>query len=193
MRIEIVGAAYAATDETTQSETGADGHGGGESGAFPPFDPTYFASQLLWLAITFGIFYLIMSRVALPRIASILETRRDRISQDLDEAQRLKEESDAAYAAYEHELAEARNRAHQIAQEARDAAKAKADRERETVERQLAEQMAEAEAKIAGIKEKALSEVGSIAEETAALVIREIAGADATKAELSRAVSGARD
>ena len=189
MRIEIVGSAYAASETETHSETGAGDHGAEKGGAFPPFDPTYFASQLVWLAITFGIFYLIMSRVALPRIASILETRRDRISQDLDEAKRLQEESDAAHAAYEHELAEARNRAHQIAQEARDAAKTKANREREAVERDLAEQMAAAEAKIATIKDKALADVDAIAADTATMVVKELIGASATKAELAKAIA----
>ncbi len=68
------------------------------SGVFPPFDSTHFASQLLWLAITFGLFYLLMSKVIIPRIGGILETRHDRIAQDLDEASRLKGEADAAIA-----------------------------------------------------------------------------------------------
>lgn len=191
----IIGSAYAATEgEETHTGTGVahdDGHGAehGAGGTFPPFDPTTFASQLLWLAISFGIFYLLMSRVALPRISSILETRRDRISQDLDEAQRLKDESDAAIAAYEHELAEARNRAHAIAQEARDASKAKADAEREAVEKELAGKMAEAEAKIAGIKASALGEVDAIASETVGLIVKELIGGTATKAEIAKAVS----
>ncbi|WP_209000638.1 hypothetical protein [Labrenzia sp. DG1229] len=79
---------------------------------FPPFDATTFASQLLWLAITFGVFYWIMKNVAMPRIAGILEDRKDRIAGDLSEANRLKDETDAAIAAYEQALAEARNKAH---------------------------------------------------------------------------------
>jgi F-type H+-transporting ATPase subunit b len=112
--------------EGTHSEAGApggDAHGGG---AFPPFDQSTFASQLLWLAITFGLFYLLMSRVIVPRIGGILEHRRDRIAQDLDEASRLKEEADNAIAAYEQELAEARKKASAIAEAAREKAKAAA-------------------------------------------------------------------
>ena len=90
----FVTAAYAATAETAE-------------GSFPPFDASTFASQILWLVITFGLFYLFMSRVVLPRIASILETRRDRIAQDLNEANRLKDEADQAFATYEQELADA--------------------------------------------------------------------------------------
>ena len=62
----------------------------GHHGGFPPFESHTFGSQLLWLAITFGALYFLMSRIALPRVASILETRSDRIASDLGEAQRLK-------------------------------------------------------------------------------------------------------
>ena len=89
------------------------------TGVFPPFDQTTFASQLLWLAITFGLFYLLMSKVVIPRIGGILETRHDRIAQDLDEASRLKAEADAAIAAYETDLAAARAKGNAIASAAR--------------------------------------------------------------------------
>jgi F-type H+-transporting ATPase subunit b len=203
INIGLVGAAYAQeshsgdeAEHATTSETGAT-HGKEHEVAFPPFDPTLFPSQMLWLAITFGVFYLLMSRIIIPRIGGILETRSDRISQDLDEAQRFKEESDAAYAAYEHELAEARNRAHAIGQEARERAKAEADAKRATVEADLAEKLADAEAKIAGIKHKALAEVDDIARTTAGAIVNRLLGSAATGTEVSKAVGaaakGARD
>ncbi|MCG6857022.1 MAG: F0F1 ATP synthase subunit B [Salaquimonas sp.] len=179
-----------AETEATHSSTAPAQHGG-EHEAFPPFDPTYFASQLLWLAIMFGLFYWFMSRVAIPRISGILEVRRDRISGDLDEAQRLREEADAAHAAYEQELAEARNRAHAIAQEANDKAKAEADAERQKVEDELATRLAGAEAKIAKIRESALAEVGNIASDTAGAIVRELIGGTATKTEVAKAVEAA--
>ncbi|MEM9278084.1 MAG: F0F1 ATP synthase subunit B [Pseudomonadota bacterium] len=160
-------------------------------GAFPPFDPTYFGSQLLWLLITFGAFYMIMSRVVVPRLAAILEVRRDRISRDLDETQRLKAEADAAHAAYEHELAEAKRNAHEIAVEATDKAKKEAAQAREKVEAELAEKMAEAEAHIAGIKEKALGEVGTIASDTTSEIVKLLIGGKLTKAEITKAVTAA--
>ena len=164
---------------------------GQASGAFPPFDPTYFGSQLLWLTITFGAFYFVMARVIIPRLSGILEDRHDRISRDLDEAQRLSAEADAAEAAYEHELAQAKNNAHAIALEATDKAKAEAASTREKVEAQLAEQMAEAEARISAIKEKALGEVDAIASETAESIVTELIGGKLTKAELTKAISAA--
>lgn len=188
----IIDQAWAASSEATHSETGtaADAaHGGG--GTFPPFDPATFASQLLWLAITFGLFYLIMARVVIPRVAGILETRRDRISRDLDETQRLKSESEAAHAAYEHELAEAKRSAHAIGLEATDKAKQEAASEREKVEAALAVKLSDAEAKIGKIKNKALSEVGSIAADTTEVIVKELIGSKLTKAEISKAVSAA--
>ena len=101
------------------------------------FDPTTFASQLLWLVITFVIFYLAMSKIVMPRVGSILESRHDRIAQDLDEASRLKAEADAAVATYESELAAARAKANSIGATARDAAKAKAEDDRTAIEASL--------------------------------------------------------
>jgi F-type H+-transporting ATPase subunit b len=175
------------THATTEAGQGAEGHGGG---AFPPFDPASFASQLLWLAITFGIFYLLMSRLAIPRIAAIVETRKERIAQDLDEARRLKEEADAAHAAFEHEVAQARNAAAAIAGKARDEAKAKAEASRRKVEEEENAKLAEAESRIAAVKAKALKEVGAIASDTTGAIVRELLGANVTAAEITAALGG---
>ena len=158
-------------------------------GAFPPFDPATFASQILWLVITFGVFYMIMSRVIIPRLAGILEVRHDRISRDLDETERLKNEADVAHAAYEHELAEAKKNAHSIASEATEKAKAEASATREKVEAELADKMAEAEARIDSIKSKAMAEVGTIANDTTNEIVKQLIGGKLTKAEITKAVS----
>ena len=86
---------------------------------FPPFDSQTFPSQIFWLVLIFIVLYLLMSKIALPRIQSILEARRQRIEDDLEEAQRLKGASDTALAAHEKALAEARGRAQTLANEAR--------------------------------------------------------------------------
>ena len=164
----------------------------GAQAPFPPFQTETFASQLLWLALTFGLFYYLMSKVALPRISGILEVRSDRIAQDLDEASRLRDESDAAVAAYEQELAEAKSRAHVIAQEARDQAKAEMDANRADVEAGLAEKVAEAEKRIAGIRDSAMGEVGAIAEETTSAIMGQLFGGKLTKAEVAKAVSSVK-
>lgn len=162
------------------------GHEGG--GLFPPFDSSSYPSQILWLAITFGLFYLFLKRVVLPRIGGILEVRRDRIAQDLDQAALMKEEADAAVAAYEQELATAKGKANSIGQQARDAAKEAADAERRKVEADLAEKLAKAEANIASIKAKAMKDVGGIAEETSTAIIQQLIGGKTDKGAIAAAV-----
>ncbi|KJS17639.1 MAG: ATP F0F1 synthase subunit B' [Hoeflea sp. BRH_c9] len=191
--MSVVTPAQAQSDpaEGTHSETGLPGgetHGGG---VFPPFDSSTFASQLLWLAITFGLFYLLMSRVIVPRIGGILEHRRDRIAQDLDEASRLKEEADNAIAAYEQELADARKKASAIAETAREKAKAAAEAERASTEAGLSAKMADAEKSIFAIKAKALADVDTIAEEAATDMVKHLLGGSVTKAEVAAAIRAA--
>jgi F-type H+-transporting ATPase subunit b len=179
------GEAGADTHAGTEAAHGAEG---GHAGAFPPFDPTFFASQLLWLAITFGIFYVLMARVAIPRLGSILETRKNRIDTDLADAARLRDEAEHASAAYELELAEARNKANSIGTKARDDAKAAAESERHRIEAELNEKLAGAEERIAAIKETALKEVGAIAADTTSVIVRELLGATVSDAEIAAAI-----
>jgi F-type H+-transporting ATPase subunit b len=180
--------AHGAAD--AHSEVAPDAHA---SGGFPPFEPTYFPSQILWLAITFGLFYLFLKKVVLPRIGGVLEVRRDRIAQDLDQAARMKAEADAAVAAYEQELAEARTSAGVIGQQARDAARADADAERKRIEADLDAKLAESEQRIASIKAKALGEVGAIAEETAEAIVQQLFGGKVDRAAIAAAVSAAKE
>lgn len=165
-------------------------HDAGHEGTFPPFDPATFASQIFWLAITFGLFYLFLKRVVMPRLAGIFETRSSRITQDLDQANRLKEEADAAVAAYEQELAEAKANANGIGQKARDAAKADAEASRKKIEGELDARLAEAESRIASIKASAMKDVGAIAESTAGAILEQLVG-KSDKAAVAAAVKSA--
>ena len=152
-----------------------------------------YPSQLLWLAIIFGLFYLFLKRVALPRVGSILEVRSQRIAQDLDQAARMKAEADAAVAAYEQELAEARAKANAIGQAARNAAKAEAETKRKQIEAELEGKLAEAEARIAKIKSSALAEVGTIAADTAAAIVERLIGGKVDKAAVAAAVKAVQE
>ncbi|WP_068318440.1 F0F1 ATP synthase subunit B [Polycladidibacter hongkongensis] len=173
---------------STSSEhqsTGTVAHGGEAGGAFPPFDSTTYPSQLLWLAITFGLFYLLMSKVVLPRIGGILEDRRDRIAGDMAEASRLKQESEAAVASYEQALADARAQAGKMAREAADAAKASSDAARTKAEAELADKLAKAEESIDKIKQGALAQVGDIAAQTTQELVKAAIGGEAPSKDVA--------
>jgi F-type H+-transporting ATPase subunit b len=160
---------------------------------FPPFDPSHFASQLLWFAITFAVFYLVIARVAIPRIAGILANRRGRITADLEEAERSKRAAEEAGAAYDKALADARTGAFRIAGEASERTKAAAGAERAASEADLARKLAAAEARIADIKAKALADVGAIAAEATEAVVRALSDGEVSAAEVSEAVGAAID
>lgn len=164
---------------------------GEHAAAFPPFDPTHFPSQLLWLAISFGLFYYLIAKIITPQIGGILEERQKRITADLAAANTMKAEADAAIEAYETDLATAKSKANSIATTARDAAKVKADAERSAIEASLAEKISAAEVNIAAIKAKALAEVGGIAEATVASVVEQLTGTTVSSSEVAAAVSSA--
>jgi F-type H+-transporting ATPase subunit b len=164
-------------------------HAGEPGVVFPPFDTTTFASQLFWLAITFGVLYYLMARVIVPRIGGILEDRSDRIVGDLAEASRLKEESERVIETYEAELAEARRKAQAIAEERRAAVNADLAEKRKAAEAGLAGKLAEAETRIHAIRDKALSEVDGIAIDAAEEVVRRLAPVTVDTAEATAAVA----
>jgi len=171
--------------------TAAQEAGGGEheaSGAFPPFDPTYFASQIFWLLVTFAALYLLMSRWILPRIGGIIEERRDRIADDLDTAQQISSEADETRSAYEQALADARARAHNLAAEAKAAMDQEIADETAEVDAEIAAKSAEAENKLADARTKALAEVRGIAASAATEAVNLIGGPTATEKDADEAI-----
>src|SRR3954469_5662717 len=120
-------------------------HPGGGKPQFPPFNKETFASQLVWFVVFFVALYVIISKLAIPRIGGIVEARRGRIEGALAEASRLKEQSDTALAAYEKSLADARNRAQTLANETRDSLNAQAEVARKKLEAELNTKLAAAE------------------------------------------------
>jgi F-type H+-transporting ATPase subunit b len=169
---------------TTASTEAPGGHGG-----FPPFQSENFLSQIVWLAVTFVLLYVLMSRIALPRIAGILAVRDKRIADDIAAANSLKEQSDAAHTAYEKALADARGRAQSIANATREQQAAAAEATNKRLEAQLHERIAAAEQSIAASRTSAMSNVGSIASDTAAAIVERLIGQAPAAREVAAAVS----
>jgi F-type H+-transporting ATPase subunit b len=155
----------------------------------PQLNPLDWAPQLIWLAITFSVLYLLMKYVALPRIGSVIEARQARIAGDIDAADKLRRETQEAIAAYEQALAEAKARAHAIAQEGRAKLNAEVSAERGKLEKELAAKQAQAEASIEAAKQAALKEVNNVAAETAAEIVQRLIGVAPSKSEVASALA----
>ena len=166
-------------------------HPGGGKPQFPPFNKETFASQLVWFVIFFVILYVLIGRFAIPRIGGIIEARRGRIEGDLAEANRLKEQSDAALKSYEKSLADARGRAQALANETRDKLSAEADERRKALEGQLNLKLAEAEKTIATTKTAAMTNVRGIAVDTASAIVERLIGSAPSGSAVEAAVADA--
>jgi F-type H+-transporting ATPase subunit b len=161
---------------------------GGHKAPFPPFQKDTFASQLVSLVIAFVALYLIVSKIALPRVGAVIDQRQDTIDGDLAAAQKLKDESDNALKAYESELAGARSRAQAISAETREKLNAASEAERKTLEDRLSQKLADAEKTIASTREAAMSNVRGIATDAAAAIVQRLTGATPDSASVGRAV-----
>jgi len=155
---------------------------------FPPFDATTFASQLLWLTLTFVALYLLMARVALPRVGAIIENRRQRVAGDLADAQSFKDQSDSAIAAYEKALADARGRAQTLANEAREKQAAAAEVHRKSLDAKLNAHIAESEKTIANSRTAAMANVRTIAADAATAIVERLIGSAPAKNDVADAV-----
>jgi F-type H+-transporting ATPase subunit b len=158
-------------------------------GQFPPFNPSTFASQLVWLAIAFVVLYVLMSRLALPRIGKIIDDREATIKGDVAEAEKAKKQSEDAVAAYEKALADARGRAQTIANETRQKHAAEAEVARKATEDKLNAKLAESEKAIAATKASAMSNVRGIASDAARSIVERLIGKAPDDKAIDAAVS----
>ena len=173
---------------TTGTEVAGEPH----EGAFPPFDAGNFAPQLVWLAITFGVLYWLMAKVALPRVAGILQMRESKISGDLDAAAARKTEADAAAAAHDRTLADARTRAIALAQETHAKLTTETEAKRHALEADLNAKLAVSEAEIAAMKTRAMGNVAEIARDTASAIVQQLSGRTPDAQAIAAAVASAK-
>ena len=170
---------------TTEGTAAEGGHGG-----FPPMDAHTFPSQIFWLVIFFGLLYLLMSKVALPKMAAVLDKRHKAIEGDLAKASALKHETEAAIQHYEKSLADARANAQGIATETRSKIADEIEAERSALEKTLSAKLGEADSRISATKAKAMQDVHEVAAETAAEIVSELTGHKVSKEHAAKAIAG---
>ncbi len=153
-----------------------DAHGAEQAagGAFPPFDVSTFAHQLVWFAITFGALYWFLSRHALPQVARVLETRATTRRLDLDAAAAQSEAAEQARQQAERASAAARAEARKTVDDMRAKMSAELAEEQAKVDTMLAERIAAAEARIGEARAKALASVDDLAADAARDIVAKL-------------------
>lgn len=142
----------------------------------PQLNPESFSPQLVWLAISFAVLYLVMARIALPRVSQVLEERQDRIESDLKKAEQFKRDAEAAEQAYETGLADARAKAQAATRDANEAATAKAGEALGALGERLAGEIAKAEAGIAEARDAAMANLEAVSVDLARATAERLAG-----------------
>jgi F-type H+-transporting ATPase subunit b len=175
-------------DATT---AGADAAAASGGGGLPQFQMAPWPGEIVWALLIFGLLYLLISKVYLPRVSDTIDAREDKIAGDIGEATRARDAARADLEAAAGELAEARTRAHKVAVDAQEAAKAAAAAGRAEEEARLAQTLAAAEARIAADRAEAMGHVRGIALETAQAMIARLTGLEASAAEVERAIPAA--
>ena len=157
----------------------------------PQFDPTTFASQLFWLLVTFGLLFVILSRVLLPRISGILEARQEKIDDDLDRAATVKREAETALAAYEKTMADGKAEAQGMLRQAAEEMAAEGAKRHEELAAKLAGEVSAAEARIHEAQAAAVGNIGQVAGEVAQAAIQRLMGVEVDQAAAGKAVKAA--
>ena len=156
----------------TAVEHGAEAGGAG----MPQLDFSTFPNQIFWLVVTLIVIYLILSRVALPRIGAVLAERQGTITNDIAAAEELKQRAQEAEAAYEKALLDARAEAGKIVDEAKASIQAELDVQMQKADAEIAAQTAESEKAIADIQAGASDAVKAVAKDAAKEIVAMMGG-----------------
>ena len=178
---EPAAAMHEATHEGTEAA------GGHESSGLPQFDFQWWPGQIIWFLVIFAIVLVFMKVFGAPKVGGTIEAREAHITGQIADARRMKDEADAKADAAKVEVAQARASAQKVASDARAKAQAEAAARLAEEESKLAQQGAVAEARIAKARDAAMTNVKTIASDTAAAIVERLTGKNATAAELAKA------
>ena len=158
----------------------------------PQFDPTWFASQIFWLAIVFVVFYMLITKRVLPKMEATLAARADRIQGDLDRAAKMQQDAAAAAETHAAAIAKARDEAREILRESQAATQADLDSRQATLGAEIAKQTEAAEGRIVEARDAAMASVREIAVDAASAVTERLTGSAPASDRVAEAVDAAR-
>ena len=159
----------------------------------PQLDPTTFVPQLFWLMVTFVLLYLVMWKIAIPRIGDVLQDRQKRIDIDLEKAEQLRKEAESVREAYEKLVTDGSNKAQETIRAAREKVAAEAAAQHASLTEKLAIQTSEAETKIGAAKDQALANIRTVSIEITQLAASKLIDQEISEIEVKAAVSEVLD
>ena len=159
-----------------------------ESGGMPQLNPEFWVSQIFWLILTFGILYIVLSKFILPKISGNLELRKSQIQENIEAAEKQREDSESKLKEYDEIILKSKIEAKNIFKDTRDKALKDINSKREILEKQIDEEIKKAEKEISELKKTGPEKINKIAIETSSEVLKSLIGTDVNNSSISAIV-----
>jgi len=159
-----------------------------ESGGMPQLNPEFWFSQIFWLIITFGILYVVLSKLILPKISANLEIRKSQILENIEAAEKQREASELKIVEYEKAVQNSRNEAKNYYKQAREKLLKNINLKKNALDKELNEEIQKAEAEIQDLRDRAPEKINKIAVETSADLLQQLIGAGVNNSSISAIV-----
>ena len=160
-----------------------------ESGGMPQLNPEFWISQIFWLTLTFGILYIVLSKLILPKISANLELRKSQIQENIEAAEKQRKDSELKLKEFEEIILKSKSEAKNIFKETREKALRDIDFKRETLEKQIDEEIKKAEKEINELKKTAPEKINKIAIETSSEILKNLVGTEINNSSISAIVN----
>ena len=160
-----------------------------ESGGMPQLNPEFWVSQIFWLTLTFGILYIVLSKLILPKISANLELRKSQIQENIEAAEKQRENSETKLNEYEEIILKSKLEAKNIFRDAREKVLKDINSKKETLDKQIDEEIRKSEEEIEVLKKAAPEKINIIAIETASDLVKKLIGAETNSSSISAIVN----
>ncbi|MDC0865798.1 F0F1 ATP synthase subunit B [Candidatus Pelagibacter sp.] len=159
-----------------------------ESGGMPQLNPEFWVSQIFWLTLTFGVLYVVLSKLILPKISNNLESRKSQILENIEAAEKQREDSEAKLEEYEEIISKSKLEAKNIFSQSREKVLKDIGTKREVLDKQIDEEISKAEQEINNLRESAPDKINLIAIEASSELIQKLIGAEVNNSSISAIV-----
>jgi len=159
-----------------------------ESGGMPQLNPEFWVSQIFWLTITFGILYVVLSKLILPKISANLEIRKSQILDNIEAAEKQRKEGELKIAEYEKVIQDSKNEAKNYFKQAREKLLKDINLKKEALDKELNKEIQKAESEVQELRVRAPEKINKIAIETSADLLQQLIGAEVNNSSISAIV-----
>jgi F-type H+-transporting ATPase subunit b len=159
-----------------------------ESGGMPQLNPEFWVSQIFWLTLTFGILYIVLSKLILPKISDNLESRKSQILENIEAAEKQRQNSEEKLREYEEIVSKSKMEAKNIFNQAREKALKDISAKKDVLDKQIDNEISKAEEEIKELQKGAADKINKIAIETSSELIQKLIGAEINNSSISAIV-----